>query len=368
MAKRDHLTSPLRNLSLGQHASLTITANGKTYVTTDVVGRGSFGVVFKATCENDKSTVAIKKVLQDQRFKNRELQILQTLNHLNIVRLLDSFYCSEGDKVYLHLVMEHVTETIHASTKSFTKVGSSMPMVLVKLYIYQLARALGYLHAKGVCHRDIKPQNLLVDGDKGILKLCDFGSAKNLGPGESSVAYICSRYYRAPELILKATKYSTAIDLWSTGCVLAEILIGTPLFPGKNTFSQLIEIVKIIGTPTDEQINLMNKEHDGQIKFSTQRAPKPWEDVLGERSSPEAVDLLSKLLVYEPLKRIAALEICAHPFFDSLRDESTKLPNGGDLPPLFNWSVDELRNVSPAVRSKLVPPRYRNNFDASMFG
>ena len=116
--------------------------------------------------------------------------------------------------------------------------------------------------------------------------------------------------------------------MWSTGCVLGEALIGTPLFPGKNTFSQLIEIVKILGTPTDEQINKMNKEHDGQIKFTTQRGPKPWEDILGDRSSPEAVDLLSKLLVYEPLKRISALEICAHPFFDSLRDETTKLPNG----------------------------------------
>lgn len=119
------------------------------------------------------------------------------------------------------------------------------------------------------------------------------------------------------------------IDLWSVGCVLAEVIIGTPLFPGKNTFSQLIEIIKIIGTPTDEQIDNMNPEHDGQIKFTTQRAPKPWKDILGERSSPEVVDLLSKLLCYEPKKRITALEICAHPFFDELRQENGKLPNGG---------------------------------------
>jgi len=262
---------------------------------------------------------------------------------------------------------EHVEKTIHESMKGYLRQNTTMPIIFVKLYIYQLARALGYLHSKGICHRDVKPQNLLVDEKKGILKLCDFGSAKNLGPGESSVAYICSRYYRAPELLLKATKYSTAIDLWSIGCVLGEILIGTPLFPGKNTFSQLIEIVKIIGTPTDEQINKMNKEHDGQIKFTTQRGPKPWEDILGDRSSPEAVDLLSKLLVYEPLQRLPALEVCAHPFFNTIRDENTKLPSGNELPPLFNFSVEELQQVQPSVRRKLVPLRFRNNYDASLF-
>eukprot|EP00339_Tiarina_fusa_P004438 CAMPEP_0117002128 /NCGR_PEP_ID=MMETSP0472-20121206/3903_1 /TAXON_ID=693140 ORGANISM="Tiarina fusus, Strain LIS" /NCGR_SAMPLE_ID=MMETSP0472 /ASSEMBLY_ACC=CAM_ASM_000603 /LENGTH=112 /DNA_ID=CAMNT_0004702377 /DNA_START=812 /DNA_END=1150 /DNA_ORIENTATION=+ len=111
----------------------------------------------------------------------------------------------------------------------------------------------------------------------------------------------------------------------------------------------------------------MNKEHDGQIKFTTQRAAKPWEDVLGERSSPEVVDLLSKLLVYEPLKRLSALEICAHPFFDSLREEGAKLPNGDDLPPLFNFSVEELNAAPPSARSKLVPARFRNNYDAALF-
>ena len=198
----------------------------------------------------------------------------------------------------------------------------------------------------GICHRDIKPQNLLVNADIGVLKLCDFGSAKNLVPGEVSVAYICSRYYRAPELIMKATKYTTAIgrityfmtfkrthhqeaDMWSTGCVLGEILLGDPLFPGKNTFSQLIEIVKILGTPTDAQIDLMNEDNNGEIKFSTQRGPKPWESILGDRCSPEVVDLLNNLLCYEPLKRFKPLDACAHPFFDELRNEKSQLPNGG---------------------------------------
>ena len=116
--------------------------------------------------------------------------------------------------------------------------------------------------------------------------------------------------------------------MWSTGCVLGEILTGEPLFPGKNTFSQLLEIVRILGTPSDEQIYQMNKNGDGEFRFSAQRAPKPWENVLGDRSSNEVIDLLNKLLCYEPQKRIKPLETCAHPFFDEIRQPGTKLPDG----------------------------------------
>ena len=109
-----------------------------------------------------------------------------------------------------------------------------MPVLLVKIYTYQLMRSLAYVHALGICHRDIKPQNLLVDTNKHILRLCDFGSAKRLVQGEPNVSYICSRYYRAPELIFGATDYTPAIDVWSAGCVSAEMLLGSPLFPGES--------------------------------------------------------------------------------------------------------------------------------------
>lgn len=99
-------------------------------------------------------------------------------------------------------------------------------MLLLKLYVYQCFRALAYIHALGVCHRDIKPQNLLVDPETHTLKVCDFGSAKRLVQGEVNVSYICSRYYRAPELIFGATEYNNAIDVWSVGCVMAELLLG----------------------------------------------------------------------------------------------------------------------------------------------
>lgn len=115
-------------------------------------------------------------------------------------------------------------------------------------------RSLAYIHALGICHRDIKPQNLLVDPSTHILKLCDFGSAKKLIKGEPNVSYICSRYYRAPELIFGCTDYAPAIDVWSVGCVIAELMLGQPLFPGESGVDQLVEIIKVLGTPTREQI------------------------------------------------------------------------------------------------------------------
>jgi serine/threonine protein kinase len=109
-----------------------------------------------------------------------------------------------------------------------------VPNILVKIYSYQLLRSIAYIHAIGICHRDIKPQNVLVDTNSHILKLCDFGSAKQLIPGEPNVSYICSRYYRAPELIFGNSNYTTSIDVWSVGCVIAELMLGQPIFPGES--------------------------------------------------------------------------------------------------------------------------------------
>lgn len=134
------------------------------------------------------------------------------------------------------------------------------PLFLIKMYSYHMFRGLAYIHSIGICHRDIKPHNVLVDPVKHVAKLCDFGSAKKLLPDESSVAYICSRYYRAPELIFGCTQYTNAIDVWSVGCVIAEMVLGRPLFPGGSGVDQLVEIVKILGTPTKEQVVAMNPD------------------------------------------------------------------------------------------------------------
>ena len=121
------------------------------------------------------------------------------------------------DELYLNLVLEYVPETVYSISRQHQKSKMALPLLYVKLYLYQLSRALSHIHALGICHRDIKPQNLLVNPTNQQLKLCDFGSAKALVKGEPNVSYICSRYYRAPELIFGSTDYSTAIDIWSQG-------------------------------------------------------------------------------------------------------------------------------------------------------
>jgi glycogen synthase kinase 3 beta len=323
------------------------------YSTERVVGNGSFGVVFQATCLETGETVAIKKVLQDKRFKNRELQIMKMMGHPNVVDLQHCFFTQEKNEVYLNLVLEFVPDTVYRISKHYAKAGQRMPGLYVKLYTYQMCRALAYIHALGVCHRDIKPQNLLVNTSSHVLKLCDFGSAKVLAPGEPNISYICSRYYRAPELIFGATDYTPAIDVWSVGCVMAELLLGQPLFPGDSGVDQLVEIIKVLGTPSREEIHAMNPNYT-EFKFPAIRA-HPWSKVFSKRLPPDAVDLVSKLLQYSPTARLGALEALSHPFFDELRDPATRMPNGKSLPPLFNWAPGELDSLSPGMQAALQP-------------
>lgn len=155
--------------------------------------------------------------------------------------------------------------------------------------------------------RDIKPQNLLVDPQRQILKLCDFGSAKALVRGEPNIAYICSRYYRAPELIFGSTDYTTAIDVWSQGCVLAELLLGTPIFPGSSGVDQLVEVIKVLGTPTKDELKSMNPNYQ-EFKFPDIRA-HPWASVFKPNTPSDAIDLAKWMLTYIPTRRCTAIEV-----------------------------------------------------------
>lgn len=327
------------------------------YTADRVIGHGSFGVVYQATATQTGETVAIKKVLQDRRFKNRELQMMQMLDHPSIVRLVHCFY-SKGEKaqdVFLNLVMEYIPNTIHRTLRNFTKQRARPPVMHTKIYVYQIARALAYIHSIGICHRDIKPQNLLLDPATHIVKLCDFGSAKILVKKQPNVAYICSRYYRAPELVFEATEYTIAIDVWSLGCVLAELLMGTPLFPGESGVDQLIEIIKILGTPTRLEVYAMNPFHTS-FKFP-QIKPHPWAKVFRGKAPPEASDLAEELLRYDPTKRITAFECMSKPFFDKLREPGMTLPNGDPLPEnLFNFTKEELKMMTQlGLKDKMMP-------------
>ncbi|KAM7250439.1 hypothetical protein ACFE04_022322 [Oxalis oulophora] len=337
------------------------------YIAEHVVGTGSFGVVFQAKCRETGEIVAIKKVLQDKRYKNRELQIMQMLDHPNVVSLKHCFFSTtDKEELYLNLVLEYVPETVNRIARNYSRINQRMPLIYVKLYTYQICRGLAYIHNRiGICHRDIKPQNLLVNPHTHQLKLCDFGSAKVLVKGEPNVSYICSRYYRAPELIFGATEYTTAIDIWSTGCVMAELLLGQPLFPGESGVDQLVEIIKVVfsdvllvlGTPTREEIKCMNPNYT-EFKFP-QIKPHPWHKVFQKRLPPEAVDLVCRFFQYSPNLRCTALEACIHPFFDELRDPNTRLPSGRPLPPLFNFKPQELEGIPPDIVSRLIPDHAR---------
>lgn len=335
------------------------------YTDLRTIGNGSFGVVFQATLQRPtQEQIAIKKVLQDKRFKNRELQIMRKLDHCNVVKL-KYFFHTMGDRgsseVYLHLVLEYIPETLYKIARNHSRSRRNLPMILVKLYMYQLFRSLNYIHSMDICHRDIKPQNLLLNPETGVLKLCDFGSAKSLVGGEPNVAYICSRYYRAPELIFGATDYTTKIDIWSAGCVMAELILGEPMFPGESGVDQLVEIIKVLGTPTREQMRAMNPNYT-EFRFPVIRA-RSWNRIFSSHlnAPPEAAKLVSNLLEYTPTNRLTPLDACAHPFFDELRSPSTRLlPNGQPYPPLFNFSDEELRK-EPHLAARLIPSNFSDH-------
>jgi glycogen synthase kinase 3 beta len=264
-------------------------------------------------------------------------------NSINICIVIIFYQGEKQDELYLNLVLEYVPETVYSISRRHHKHNIPLPLMFVKLYLYQLSRALAHIHSLGICHRDIKPQNLLVNPKNQQLKLCDFGSAKALVRGEPNVSYICSRYYRAPELIFGSTDYTTAIDIWSEGCVGAELLLGQPLFPGDSGVDQLVEIIKVLGTPTKEEIRSMNSNYI-EFKFPQIKGCQ-WKKIFRNKTPDEAMDFIAQTLAYTPSKRLKPLEGCAHPFFDELRIEGTVLPNnGGDLPPLFDWTPHELES------------------------
>lgn len=205
-------------------------------------------------------------------------------------------------------------------------------------------------------HRDIKPQNLLIDPTCHILKICDFGSAKKYKEDDSSIAYITSRYYRAPELIFGNTKYDQKIDIWSAGCVIAEIIQGTPIFHGADAHTQIIEIIKKLGTPSEEDVTAMNPDY--QNKQLPKVVGLGWERILGPGADPQAMDLVSKMIKYDPTKRISLYRAMAHPFFEELRLEDLTLPNGNCIPDLFSFSEKEKDSMGGEGRDNLIPEWY----------
>jgi len=329
-----------------------------TFTSEKFAGNGAFGVVYQTKIVETGETVAVKKVFQDKRYKNREFQILKMLDHNNVIKMKYAFI-SNGeteDEVYLNVVMDYFPENLYQAIQSYAKKRLIFPNTLAKVYAYQMFRGLAYIHGLGICHRDIKPQNILVNSSTFNLRICDFGSAKQLVEGETNIAYICSRYYRAPELIFGNTAYTTEVDVWSTGCVVAEMFLDQPLFPGDSNSDQLFEIIKVLGTPTQDQVRSMNPNMK-EFVFPQIKAYS-WKKVFKQEVDPLAIDLISKVLCYSPHKRLTPLEALLHPYFDELRSRNFQM-NGKSIPDLFNFSSEEL-SAQPELADRLVPSWFRS--------
>ncbi len=322
------------------------------------IGHGAFGKVLLAIVKKTGEKVAIKKVFQDRRYKNRELPIMLELHHPNIVEL-KSYFCTKAEKCnddefFLNCIMEYVPVTLSSLITQNRKKHMKFDNILLKLFSYQMLKCIGYLHSLGICHRDIKPQNILIDPVDYTLKLCDFGCAKHLVKTETNISYICSRFYRPPELVVGATRYTTQVDVWSMGCVIAELVLNKPIFPGKSATDQFLEIMKILGTPTSEQLKAMNGKMLNPNKLP-QANQKPWKEVFKDKNNDELyIDLVANLLVYEPKKRLGPYQALCHPYFDELKQKVVILPENKKIPKhLFEFKECEINFDKESIQKLL---------------
>ncbi|OHT11883.1 Glycogen synthase kinase 3 [Tritrichomonas foetus] len=288
------------------------------------IGNGTFGAVFEVV-DPYGNHYAVKKVVQDPHYKNRELDTLNRLNHPNCMRLIKSYYTREGNPslLYLHIVSDIFPTDLYKFVKNPTVEITSD---LVRIFSYQIFSALHYLHQNGICHRDMKPTNVLVDPPTGRLQLCDFGSAKPIRADEDSVSYIATRSYRAPELLFGCKRYSFPVDIWAAGCIISELVNkGRILFSGQSNDEMIRVIMKVLGPPTAQNL----REYGSTKKPSKSKKTRiPIKSVLESPIPDDLADLLEKIFVYSPSERINAYQCLNHPFFEPVRSEKAKLPNG----------------------------------------
>jgi cyclin-dependent kinase len=271
------------------------------YEKLEKVGEGTYGKVYKAKDKESGEVVALKKTRLEMDEEGvpptalREVSLLQMLSQsLYVVRLLCVEHCvNKHGKPLLYLVFEYLETDLKKFIDSHRKGANPRPLppALVQSFLYQLCKGVAHCHSHGVLHRDLKPQNLLVDKDRGILKIADLGLGRAFTvPLKSYTHEIVTLWYRAPEVLLGSAHYSTGVDIWSVGCIFAEMVRRQALFPGDSEFQQLLHIFRLLGTPTESQWPGVSSLRDWHVY-------PQWEPQNLARAvpslGPDGVDLLS---------------------------------------------------------------------------
>ncbi|XP_061430434.1 cyclin-dependent kinase 16-like isoform X2 [Lethenteron reissneri] len=309
-----------------RRASLSEIGFGKleTYTKLDKLGEGTYATVYKGRSKLTDNLVALKEIRLEHEegapcTAIREVSLLKDLKHANIVTLHDIIHTDKS----LTLVFEYLEKDLK---QYMDDCGNIMHMHNVKLFLYQLLRGLAYCHKRRVLHRDLKPQNLLIN-DKGELKLADFGLARAKSvPTKTYSNEVVTLWYRPPDVLLGSTEYSTPIDMWGVGCIFFEMAAGRPLFPGSTVEDELLLIFRMLGTPSEETWPaILSHEEYKAYKFPKCKA----EPLINHapRLDADGLDLLSKLLQYEARRRVSAEEGMRHPYFKSLGERLHKLPD-----------------------------------------
>jgi serine/threonine protein kinase len=283
------------------------------YVKVRKLGEGTYGTVHEAKNIETGQSVAIKKIKFDEEDEGipttalREIAILKRLNHVNVVKLLEVFYEAEEKKLYL--VFEFVEEDLHRHCKS-----RRLSPLQIKSYAFQLLKAVEYLHANMVMHRDLKPQNVLVTAG-GVLKVADFGLSRMFQlPFGTLSSEIETLWYRAPELLLGAPRYSLPVDMWSLGCIIYEIGEGEPMFESDSEVDLLNRIFQLYGTPSPEAWPALAAMPHFRANFPRFR-PRPRDSL---RTDPQGLDLIAGLTALDPERRLTVRKALQHPFFEGI--------------------------------------------------
>ncbi|KAL2829023.1 kinase-like domain-containing protein [Aspergillus cavernicola] len=335
------------------------------YTVTKELGQGAYGIVCAATNVQTGEGVAIKKVTNVFSKKIlakralREIKLLQHFRgHRNITCLYDMDIPRPNDfnETYLY------EELMECDLAAIIRSGQPLTDAHYQSFIYQILCGLKYIHSANVLHRDLKPGNLLVNADCE-LKICDFGLARgfSIDPEENAgymTEYVATRWYRAPEIMLSFQSYTKAIDVWSVGCILAELLGGRPFFKGRDYVDQLNQILHYLGTPNEETLARIGSPRAQEYVRNLPFMPKIPFQRLFPNANPDALDLLDRMLAFDPSSRVSVEEALEHPYLGIWHDASDE----PSCPTTFDFHfevVDDVQEMRRMIYDEVV--RFRQN-------